>query len=114
MVIKTLMIAAGLLCAVRANATERVYVVTAYCACKECCGQDAYGYTASGRKPIEGITIAAPRSIPFGTKMFIDGVGHRVVHDRLANRYDTRIDVYMTDHNRAKQFGKKRLTVKYF
>lgn len=82
-------------------------VVTAYCACRICCGPNAHGITASGAKPVEGITIAASRSIPFGTVIAIEGIGNRVVQDRLARRYDNRIDIFMSSHKRALQFGKQ-------
>jgi hypothetical protein len=52
------------------------YTVTAYCTCKICCGkwyiQGGKQKTASGAIPIEGITIAASRRIPFGTKLYIE------------------------------------------
>lgn len=92
------------------------YTVTAYCTCEKCCGKwhvpGGKQKTASGAKPIEGVTIAASRKIPFGTKLHIEGVGIRTVQDRLASRYDNRIDVFFEDHERAKQFGKKVLTVR--
>lgn len=92
-------------------ADSKVYTVTAYCACKKCCGPNAKGITASGKPAIEGITIAASRSIPFGTKLYIEGIGTRIVRDRLAKKYDDRIDVFMENHDKALKFGKKRLTV---
>jgi 3D (Asp-Asp-Asp) domain-containing protein len=86
-------------------------VITAYCACKLCCGPHASGLAANGHHPVEGITVAASRSIPLGTKVHIEGVGDRVVQDRLARRFDDRIDVYFTSHEAAKRFGKRRLKV---
>lgn len=80
-------------------------LVTAYCACTLCCGKHATGKTASGIKPTQGITVAASRQLPFGTRLFIDGVGWRTVQDRLAKRYDNRVDVYFASHAQAKQFG---------
>lgn len=80
-------------------------LVTAYCACTICCGPKASGLAANGKKPIEGVTCAAARSIPFGTVIYIEGIGKRVVTDRLAKRYDNRIDIYFNNHNKAKQFG---------
>jgi len=112
MIYKTLIVVISALCVLKASAGEKKYVVTAYCACKVCCGEDAFGYTASGKKPKEGVTVAGPRSIPFGTVLHIQGIGHRIVQDRLHQRYDNRIDVYVADHSKAKKFGKKVLTVK--
>jgi 3D (Asp-Asp-Asp) domain-containing protein len=102
-------IVVGMLMTNMAHSAEMI--VTAYCACKKCCGKTAAGVTASGKKAKEGITVAAPRSMPFGTKLRIQGIGVRVVDDRLAKRYDNRIDLFMTDHNRAKLFGKQILNV---
>lgn len=81
-------------------------VVTAYCACRTCCGPNATGLTANGHKPTQGITVAASRSIPFGTKAIIGGVEY-TVQDRLARRYDKRFDVYFAEHKDAKAFGIK-------
>jgi 3D (Asp-Asp-Asp) domain-containing protein len=42
----------------------------------------------------------------------IEGVGRRIVEDRTAKRFDGRWDVYFSSHQKAKEFGKKRLRVK--
>ncbi len=86
------------------------FVVTAYCHCAKCCGK-AGQPTASGKMPVAGVTIAAPRRIPFGTVLTIEGVGKRVVQDRLARKYDSRIDIFMPSHKAALQFGKRTLKV---
>jgi len=88
-----------------------VAVVTAYCGCKICCGPAAPAPTASGVWPKEGITVAAPRSIPFGTVVEIEGVGRRIVQDRTAKRFDGRWDIYFDSHQEAKRFGKKKLKI---
>lgn len=93
------------------SASVSSYEVTAYCACVKCCGKWSGGPTASGRLPVEGVTIAAPRAIPFGTWLNIEGVGLRRVDDRLARKYDHRIDVFFADHQRALKFGKRTLRV---
>lgn len=87
-------------------------IITAYCHCAACCGK-AKQPTASGIQPIAGRTVAASRTIPFGTKVYIETVGWREVHDRLAKRYDNRIDVFMNSHTDAKKFGIKKLKVIY-
>jgi 3D (Asp-Asp-Asp) domain-containing protein len=86
-------------------------IITAYCACTICCGPSASGLTASGKRPVEGVTIAASRSIPFGSRITIDGHTY-TVQDRLAKRYDSRIDVYFREHKAAKKFGKKTRNIK--
>jgi 3D (Asp-Asp-Asp) domain-containing protein len=101
--------------------TNIIYAtITAYCACTTCCGPDARGITASGKRPLQGLTIAAPRAVPFGTKVFIaqdvlrsrglatpTGWNGFVVQDRLSKRYDSRFDVYFTRHADARKFGIK-------
>ena len=91
--------------------TQTTYTVTAYCPCLQCVGLYSGGPTASGVMPKQGVTIAAPRWIPFGTVLDIRGVGRRVVQDRLALRYDNRIDIFMHSHSEAKRFGTKKLSV---
>ena len=80
--------------------------ITAYCACKVCCGPNAKGITASGHTPIEGTTIAAPRTIPFGSKVIINGHTYSV-QDRLSKRFPDRFDVFMSSHKRALIHGIK-------
>lgn len=57
------------------------YWITGYDICEECCGKTD-GITASGAVAQVGRTIAAPREIPFGTTLYIEGIGERVVEDR--------------------------------
>lgn len=61
--------------------------------------------TASGTWPKEGRTVAGPRWIPFGTRVYIDGIGWRIVEDRTHERFDGRYDVYMDDHGRCMAWG---------
>ena len=87
------------------------YTVTAYCPCGKCCGRWAGGPTASGVRPQAGVTLAAPRSIPFGTRLHLPGLGPRIVQDRTARRYDGRLDVFMRTHAEALRFGIRRITL---
>lgn len=80
--------------------------LSAYCACKTCCGPNAKGITANGQRPKEGITIAASRSIKYGSLISYDGRIYQV-QDRLARRYDSRFDIYFAKHSDAKKFGIK-------
>lgn len=88
--------------------------LTAYCACAVCCGEPDR-LTASGKIPVEGITIAAPRSIPLGTYITITIFGyatnkHRVVEDRMSRKRDG-WDIFIRSHQRAKKFGVKRAKI---
>lgn len=96
-----------ILLAALVTANARPVTVTAYCPCKRCCGPKAAGITASGRRAEAGVTIAAARAIPFGTMIDIPGLGVRRVDDRLAKRFDSRIDVFFSTHKEALNFGKR-------
>lgn len=94
--------------------------ITAYCSCKKCCGKWADNrpngivYGASGAELVAGVSVASP--LPFGTEIYIDGLGEYVVQDRLAqwvvDKYgDKLIDVYFDNHEEAWKFGCKYLDV---
>jgi len=91
------------------------YELTAYCSCEICCGEYADGYTFTGEKATEGITVAAdPDSIPLGTSIYIEGVGERVVQDIGGSILGKRIDVYFGGedaHQRALEFGRQEREV---
>lgn len=86
-------------------------LITAYCACTVCCGPHAAGITASGKRPVQGVTIAAPRHVPMGTRVHVAGLGWFQVQDRLARRFDDRWDVYFKEHETARRFGLRRARV---
>lgn len=79
------------------------YKLTAYCDCVKCCGKTD-GITASGVKATEGVTVAADRSLPFGTKIYIDGHEY-TVQDRGGAIKGNKIDVYFDSHQDALEFG---------
>lgn len=79
-------------------------VLTAYCACRTCCGPNATGLTAAGTRPIEGRTVALPRRFPLGSRVVIGGHTY-IGEDRTARRFDGRIDVYCASHETAKRRG---------
>lgn len=66
--------------------------ITFYCGCSQCCGSWAGGPTASGATPTAGWTVANG-SLPFGTKVIIDGHTY-CVEDRgvSANQFDIFVD----------------------
>ena len=88
-------------------------IITAYCLCHACCGS-SWTENASGSKPVAGVSIAAPRWVPFGTIVDIhlaSGVYRRKVDDRTARRWDGRWDVLVGSHRHAKHWGVKHGTV---
>ena len=90
--------------------------ITAYCACKKCCGVwadsrplDRSGnpivYGASGNRLLAGYSIAVdPDVIPYGTKVYIDGREY-IAHDTGGAIDGNRIDFYMGSHEDALAWG---------
>lgn len=94
-----------------------VFEVTAYTANYESTGKypshPAYGITASGKKAQEGRTLACPKSLPFGTKVHIPYFNKTFIcEDRGGAITEGKLDVYMDDLNKAKEFGRRKLKVK--
>lgn len=80
------------------------FKLTAYCACSKCCGKSD-GITATGTKAKQGRTIAVdPKKIPYGTKVVINGHTY-VAEDCGGSIKNNRIDIYMSSHKEALQFG---------
>lgn len=75
------------------------FKITYYCGCAICCGV-AGNPTASGVMPTAGRTVAADPSIPFGTKLVINGYEY-VVEDRGGAIKGNRIDIYENTHAEA-------------
>jgi len=86
---------------VKPVAEARVYLgrywITGYDICVKCCGKTD-GITASGVKATVGRTVAAPKGFDFGTRLYIDGLGERVVEDRGGAIKGNKIDVLCEDH----------------
>lgn len=82
------------------------YMCTAYCAeaYPHICGTGD-GITASGAPVTPGVTCAAPASIPFGTVLYIEGVGVRIVQDRGGAVTGNSLDVATETHADALQWA---------
>ena len=91
-------------------------LVTAYCPCRECCGPNARGITASGR-PVSfngGRFVAADRAMSFNTRLQIPGYanGQAVpVLDRGGAIKGNKLDVYFPPHAEARQWGRRFIPV---
>lgn len=85
------------------------FKLTAYCACKTCCGKDpddpAYRITRSGTYATVGRTIAVdPDIIPLGTEVIINGHTY-IAEDTGSAINDKVIDIFFDDHQDALNFG---------
>jgi 3D (Asp-Asp-Asp) domain-containing protein len=95
------------------------YRVTAYCACEKCCGKWALNrpldengepivYGAAGKVLVSGTSVAS--TLPFGTKIELDGYGTVIVEDRFAKwvveKYgENIIDIYFDTHEETWSWG---------
>jgi 3D (Asp-Asp-Asp) domain-containing protein len=82
------------------------YRITGYSACVRCCGKSD-GITADGTyaPAAKERIIAAPREIPFGTRMWIEGVGVVVVHDRGGAIRGKCVEQFFHTYKEAVQWG---------
>lgn len=83
-------------------------VVTAYSSSPDETADDPF-ITASGDRVRHGI-VACSRDFPFGSKFLIDGQVYECL-DRLARRFDDRIDIWMPSKEAAVNYGKRVLVV---
>jgi len=92
------------------------FEITYYTAGPESTGKTpdhpAYGITRSGTVVEEGRTIATDWDVlPPGTKVYIDGIGERIVEDTGGAIVDKCIDVYVEDLEVALQGGRHKADV---
>ena len=96
-----------------AQTQERIFTVTAYCPCEKCCGAYANGYTATGAKATQGVTIAAdPDVLPMGTEIELDGHTY-TVQDTGGTIAGYRLDLYFDSHEDALQWGVREKIVRW-
>ena len=88
-----------------------LFRVSAYCPCSICCGPNAKGITASGKRAAVGMCAADP-SIPFGTRLHVDGLGVVTVEDRGGKIRGKRLDIYCETHAAALRWGVRYLRIK--
>lgn len=71
------------------------YYITGYDTCIQCCGKSD-GITASGTYATVGRTIATGNEFAYGTTLYIEGIGERIVEDRGVG--NGKIDVLCNNH----------------
>lgn len=82
--------------------TKKEYIgdfkLTGYCPCYSC--SEGWGtQTASGNRANAGVTVAADtRILPLGTRIYIEGVGERIVQDVGGGVRGNHIDVFVNNH----------------
>lgn len=83
-----------------------IFTVTHYCLenYPHICNDGESLYTASGQAPIPYYTIAADESMPFGTKLVIDGKEYEVM-DRGGAITTGRLDIAVQTHDEALEKG---------
>lgn len=92
-----------------ATVNGETYKITAYCSCSKCCGKST-GRTSSGTQATAGRTVAAPAKFAYGTKLNIGGNIY-TVEDRGGAIKGNRIDIYVSSHSAALQWGVRYLPV---
>lgn len=84
------------------------YTIVAYCAEQypHICGGNPT--TKSGEPVTPGVTVAAdPDVLPLGTRVYIDGIGERVVQDTGGAIQGRKVDLAVESHQEAVEFGCK-------
>lgn len=69
------------------------------------------GITKSGIPVSRGIVSVDPKTIPLGTRLYIEGYGHALAADTGGAIKDNRIDLYMDNKDEAFEFGRKDVRV---
>ena len=89
-----------------------IYTISHYCDCPICTGTQKGSRTASGTKPKEGRTIACDgKTLKMGDIVYIETIGLRICEDRGGAIKDNRIDLFISDHEKAKKLGIKKARV---
>lgn len=94
-----------------------VYEATAYApldpnAKEGMCYEGNPRITASGAPVVPGVTVAAGKELPFGTELYIKGIGKRIVQDRGGAIGRGCIDIAVKTQAEAIRFGRRHVLVK--
>jgi 3D (Asp-Asp-Asp) domain-containing protein len=94
-----------------------VYEATAYApldpnAKEGMCYEGDPRITASGAPVAPGVTVATGKELPFGTELYIKGIGKRIVQDRGGAIGRGCIDIAVKTQAEAFRFGRRHVLVK--
>lgn len=94
---------------------NKMLTVTAYSAAELLQSEEQQLLTASLTKPKEG-AVAVSRDLfkqgwVFGKKVYIKDHGIFVITDLMGSSKNKSVDIFMNDHGRALQFGKRQIEV---
>lgn len=93
-----------------------IFEITAYCIenYPHICNNGDSHTTASGNAPIPYKTVAVDTSlIPFGTKLYIDGIGEVIANDTGSKIKGYKLDLLVKTHQEALKFGRRKINVMY-
>ena len=96
------------------NPTIVTFSTTAYCSCELCCDKTD-GITASGERTTPWYTLSAGSAYPLGTIIYIPALSDKpnggwfIVQDRGGAISDDRLDIYLSTHEEALQYGRRTL-----
>jgi len=88
-----------------------VFSISAYDICLKCCGKKD-GITSTGTHATVGRTIAVdPKIIPYGTRVYIEGIGYRTAEDCGGAIKGNEIDLLMATHGECRGFGIQQIKI---
>lgn len=84
------------------------FLLTGYCNCNICCGEDNGDMTFTGTEPRAGHTAAAdPDIIPLGSEIEVGGCIY-IVEDTGKEIKGNKLDIFFDTHDEAIVYGKKQ------
>ena len=84
------------------------FLLTGYCSCNICCGEDNGDMTYTGAEPRAGRTVAAdPDIIPLGSEIEVGGCIY-IVEDTGKKIKGNRLDIFFDTHDEAVLYGRRQ------
>lgn len=98
----------------RGNSWVTTLKATGYCPCNKC--NYPYGGKPSylGYPLAKGIAAVDPRTIPLGSKLYIEGYGNAIAADKGGAIVGNRIDLCFSSHQEALNWGIKTVKVSVY